>query len=93
MILTQIAHAAAARTRKKLKDFYLRKKDFLGFGKAIITLARKIMTIIWHLITDDELYEDDTGYSKSYSIRKRTFEVISIPIAKRINILHERGRG
>ena len=88
-ILTQIAHAAARTKKSKLKDFYLRKKDSLGFGKAIIALARKIVTIIWHLITNDELYEDDTGYSKGYSVKKRTFEAISIPIDERIKILHE----
>lgn len=88
-MLTQIAHAAARTKKSKLKDFYLRKKDSLGFGKAIIALARKIVTIIWHLITNDELYVDDTSYEKNYIIKKKVFETISIPVDERIKILHE----
>ncbi|GAB7016008.1 IS110 family RNA-guided transposase [Methanogenium cariaci] len=88
-MLTQIAHAAARTKKSKLKEFYLRKKDSLGFGKAIIALARKIVTITWHLITNDELYEDETGYEKNYIIKKKVFETISIPVDERIKILHE----
>ncbi len=47
------------------------------------------MTIIWHLITNDELYEDDTGYEKNYIVKKKVLETISIPVDERIKILHE----
>ncbi|AKB36328.1 Mobile element protein [Methanosarcina siciliae C2J] len=35
----------------RLKEFFNRKKKSIGHAKAIIALARKIATIIWHLIT------------------------------------------
>lgn len=47
-----------------------RKKKSIGHAKAIIALARKIATIIWHLIVNDEIYEDEIGYKKG-EIQKR----------------------
>ncbi|AKB34198.1 Mobile element protein [Methanosarcina siciliae HI350] len=49
-ILIQIAQAAARKKNSKLKEFFNRKKKSIGYAKAIVALARKIATIIWHLI-------------------------------------------
>lgn len=57
-ILTEAAHAATRCKNNILKEFYMRKKAAIGVGKAIIALARKIVTIIWHLLTHGEIYED-----------------------------------
>jgi len=49
----------AARSRNNaLKAFYSRGKTIIGAAKAVIALARKIVVIIWHLLINDELYED-----------------------------------
>ncbi len=69
-ILTQIAQAAARKKNSRLKEFFNRKKKSIGHAKAIIVLARKIATILWHLITNDEMDEDETGYQKG-EIQKR----------------------
>ncbi len=69
-ILTQIAQAAARKKNSRLKEFFNRKKKSIGHAKAIIALARKIATILWHLITNDEMDEDETGYQKG-EIQKR----------------------
>jgi hypothetical protein len=39
----------------KLKEFFSHKKKSIGYVKAIIVLARKITTIIWRLIINDEI--------------------------------------
>lgn len=47
--------------RKKIVyffDFYETKKDIIGKGKTAVALARKIVTIVWHLIVSNEVYED-----------------------------------
>ena len=49
------------------------KNKSIGYSKAIIALARKIATIIWHLITNEEMYEDETGYKKKLDIKRRKF--------------------
>lgn len=57
-VLIQVAHAAAKKKDSIFFDFYETKKDIIGKGKSAVALARKIITIVWHLIVNDEMYED-----------------------------------
>ena len=57
-ILIQAAHAAVKARDNDLKTFYIGKKDVIGAGKAIVSVARKIVIIIWHLLVNDETYTD-----------------------------------
>ena len=86
-ILTQIAQAAARRKNSKLKEFFNRKKKSIGHAKAIIALARKIATIIWHLVVNDEMYEDETGYQKGEIQKKKIVETESFSVDERIKII------
>jgi hypothetical protein len=43
---------------------YYPKKSSIGAKKAIVALARKMATIIWHLIVNDELYNDNIAKPK-----------------------------
>ena len=74
-ILTQIAQSASRKKNSKLKEFFNRKKKSIGHAKSIIALARKIVTIIWHLVTNDEMYEDGTGYQKGEIQKKKIVEI------------------
>ena len=60
-----------------LKDFYDSKKTVIGAGKSIIAFVRKMITIIYHLITHDEEYTDKYGNQQ----RKDSYRTIRIPIA------------
>jgi len=86
-ILTQIANAAARKKNSKLKEFFKRKKKSIGHAKAIIALARKIATIIWHLIINDEMYEDGTGYEKGETQKRKIVETGIFSVDERIRIL------
>ena len=86
-ILTQIAQAAARKKNSRLKEFFNRKKKSIGYAKAIIALTRKIATIIWHLIINDEIYEDDTGYKKEQIQKRRIIEKVTISVDERIKII------
>ena len=86
-ILTQIAQAAARKKNSKLKEFFNRKKKSIGHAKAIIALARKIATIIWHLITNDEMYEDETGYQKGEVQKRKIVETEIFSVDERITII------
>ena len=86
-ILTQIAQAAAKKKNSKLKEFFNRKKKSIGHAKAIIALARKIATIIWHLIVNDEIYEDETGYKKEQIQKRRIIEKVTFSVDERIKII------
>jgi transposase len=88
-ILTQIAQAAARKNNSKLKEFFNRKKKSIGHAKAIIALARKIATIIWHLVTNDEMYEDETGYKKAEVPKRKIVETEIFSVDERIKIISE----
>jgi transposase len=88
-ILTQVAQAASRKKASKLKEFFNRKKKTIGYQKAIIALARKIVTIIWHLITNNEMYEDETGYQKGEIQKRKIVETDEISIDERISIISE----
>lgn len=56
-ILTQCAHSSVkSRKSHRLKTFYLRLERKKGTQKAITATARKMLTIIWHLLNKNEYY-------------------------------------
>ena len=79
-ILTQIAHAATRCRDNVLKVFYTRKKAAIGVGKSIIAVARKVVTIIWHLLSYDETYQDPIF------AQKRTPSLINLRIPSEISL-------
>jgi transposase len=76
-ILTQAAHAAAKARKNVLRDWYEAKKAVIGAGKAIIGLARKMITIIWHLIVNGEEYVDK--YNESRPPQSPQMHTLRIP--------------
>ncbi|MDN7023663.1 IS110 family transposase [Methanoculleus sp. FWC-SCC1] len=63
-ICVEIAHAAVRTRSSRFYAFFTRKVGQLGFGKAIVAVARKILTILWHLVVNDEEYEEQEGNRK-----------------------------
>ena len=59
----------------------------IGHAKAIIALARKIATMVWHLISNDEMYEDETGYEKGEVQKRKIVETETFSIDERITII------
>jgi transposase len=57
-ILVQCAQAAARSHNTRFADFFKRKVGSIGFNKTIVAIARKMVTIIWHLVINDEIYEE-----------------------------------
>ena len=88
-ILTQIAQAASRKKNSRIKEFFNRKKKSIGHSKAIIALARKITTIIWHLVTNDEMYQDETGYQKGEIKKRKIVEIESFSIDESIKTISE----
>ena len=51
-----------------LSEIFLSHRIFYrsGYKKAIVALARKILKLVWHLLTNDELYQEtETLLTKS----------------------------
>ena len=67
-ILVQVAQAAAKKKGSKLRKFFLRVKARKGHNVAIVALARKILCILYHLLMNQEIYQED-GVEKSRASR------------------------
>ena len=48
----------------RFHTFFTRKIGVIGFAKTIVAVARKIVTILWHCIVNDEEYEEIGGGKK-----------------------------
>jgi len=89
-ILIQIAQVIASRSKDNvLKDFFNRKKGTIGFKKAIVALAHKIVRIIWHLIVNDEIYSDIKGYEKKNKRFSYPIALKNIPVDECITIIFQ----
>lgn len=63
-ILVECAHSCARQKGTHLHQFFERVKKRAGYKKAIVALARKLLVLIWHLLTNNESFEDE-GYQKN----------------------------
>jgi len=63
-ICVEIAHAAVRTRSSRFHAFFTRKVGQLGFAKTVVAVARKILTIVWHLVVNDEEYEEQGGNRK-----------------------------
>jgi transposase len=75
-IMVQIAHNAV-RFPGHIQEFFLRLKEKKGYAKAIVAAARKLLCIIWHMLTNNELYRDCVGrlYQRKVRALKRSKDV------------------
>ena len=59
-ILVEVAHVVArTKGRSKLKNFFLRIKAKKGTNIAAVALARKVLCIVHHLLTEQEMYQEE----------------------------------
>lgn len=68
-IMVQVAHAASKKIGSKLRRFYLRVKARRGANVAIVALARKILCILYHLLINQEMYEEPGVAKRSKPFR------------------------
>ena len=66
-ILVQVARVIARGRNSKLKRFFLRVKSKKGSNVAVVALARKVLCILHHLLTNKEMYKED-GINKKVKI-------------------------
>ncbi|MGA9138651.1 MAG: IS110 family transposase [Methanocella sp.] len=90
-MLIQIAHVIS-RMDNNLSRFFHRIAEKKGPKKAASALARKLLTIIHHLLVNKEYYEEPTVKPKKVRLPRVT-EINSLPsIEEMIALLRETGR-
>jgi transposase len=87
-IMVEVAHSAVKARDSVLRDFYLRVQARHGPKTAIVALARKMLTIIHHLLVNDERYVEE-GYSKVKVCGKRL--VVGVSFEDMVLILRNAG--
>lgn len=68
-VMVEVAQAAVKTKNSKLRAFFLRLKLKKGYNKAIVAVARKILCILWTILTRKELYWEDNLRQKKVTVR------------------------
>ncbi len=63
-VMVQCAWAATRCKNFFLRDWFYRLRARRGTKKALIAVARKLLSIVWHILTTGEIYEE-TRYEKT----------------------------
>jgi len=71
-VMVEVAHVAVRVRDSRLRAFYLRVKARKGEKTAIVAVARKMLTIIWHLLVKGEKYVEE-GFGKTVRTRRAVF--------------------
>jgi transposase len=90
-MLVEVAYAASRTRDSKLRSFFLRIQKKSGTKKATIALARKVLCILYHLLINREMYQED-GLEKSVQGRRNiAFSTMKISVDEMIKLLAEAG--
>jgi transposase len=90
-ILVEIAYAASRKRGSKLRNFFIRVRARKGSKVAIVALARKIICILYHLLINREMYEEEGMQNpKSFQL-DRTSSPIEMTVKEMIEIIVKAG--
>ncbi len=89
-ILVQAANSIAIGRPNKLRFFYQRIKAKKGHKKAIVALARKLASLIHHLLSNNEKYFEKELKEKKLRLPKLV-PIQDLKTGKMIEILYEAG--
>lgn len=89
-ILVEIAHSCIRTKNTALRVFFDRISSRSGYKKAIVALARKILTLVWHLIINNERYEEKDILPKSFRLAE-SHESATYSVSAAIELLLKAG--
>ena len=87
--MVEVARAAVRVRDSKLRTFYLRIKTRKGDKTAVVAVARKMLTIIHHLLVNGERYAEE-GFEKRLRGR-RAVHAGHVPLEEMASILRSAG--
>lgn len=88
-VMVEVAHAAVKKRNSRLRAFYLRVKAKKGEKTAIVAVARKMLTIIWHLLVKGERYVEE-GFEKVVRTGRAVYAG-HVPLEEMAEILRSAG--
>jgi len=90
-ILVEVAHFCIRVKNTPLRMFFDRIFNRSGYKKAIVALARKILKLVWHLLTNDELYEEKNAPLSKSSRLQIAVETEPVSVSAAIDLLIKAG--
>jgi len=90
-ILVEIAHSCIRTRNTAFRIFFERIFNRSGYKKAIVALARKILKLVWHLLTNDEFYEEKNTLVRKSSHLPVSSEMESFSVSAAIELLVKAG--
>ena len=87
--MVEVAHAAVRVRDSKLRAFFLRVRAKKGNKTAYVAVARKMLTIIWHLLVNGERYVEDS-FEKSV-VSHRVVYGGHVPLEELAEVLRSAG--
>jgi transposase len=70
--MVEVAHVAVRVRDSRFRAFFLRVRAKKGNKTAYVAVARKMLTVIWHLLVDGEKYVEE-GFEKAVNCRKSVY--------------------
>jgi len=68
-IMVEVAHTAVRVKGSRFRCMFLRIEAKKGSGTAYVVVARKLLTVIWHLLVVGELYVEEGVFKKRVKLR------------------------
>jgi transposase len=87
--MVEVAHAAVRVRDSKFRSFFMRVRAKKGNKTAYVAVARKMLTIVWHLLVNGEKYVED-GFEKTVGRRKVAYGG-HVPLEEMAEVLRSAG--
>jgi transposase len=87
--MVEVAHAAVKVRDSKFRALFLRVTAKKGKKTAYVAVARKMLTVIWHLLVNGEKYVED-GFEKTVRSRKDVYRG-HVPLEEMAAVLRSSG--
>lgn len=89
-VLIEAAQVAARRGSAPMREFFARIRMKKGYKVAVVSLARKLLVLIYHLLNHQEVYEAEDGTRKN-KIRIPSGRSEAMDLSRMIEILSSAG--
>lgn len=91
-ILVQVAHAASKVKNSRFRRFFLRVRARRGYNVAIVALARKILCVLYHLLINQETYEEEVRKPRASKPRiAETSGMAEVSLETMIDLIRQSG--
>ena len=90
-ILVEIAHSCVRTKNTRLRAFFDRIFARSGYKKAIVAVARKVLKLVWHLLSTDELYEEENSLGHKSSRLPNPKQTPSFTLSEAIELIVKAG--